>query len=140
MISRYFTYLLVLLCFKAFSQKDTIKLNKSKFLNEYGKQLISKICISQDYHNNLLIRGQSGKLFLVDSTQQEKIVYVSWANGYSSVGELKFNKPYGIWLVYDRRNRLRKRMEFLDERTLLYIQKFDKHGRMIYSSWNDAPF
>jgi hypothetical protein len=100
-------------------------------LNDFN-ETISKIRISNNFSNDLILKGQKGQLFLIDSIQEIKIVYVRWENGYSSYGKLKNGSPVEYWHIYDNKNRLRKYIRFgYTNNAILFYRKYNKRGKLI---------
>jgi hypothetical protein len=118
-----------------YSQND----NKNQL--EKGRKIIEQNLLNKYYSNKFIVDNTKGELYKIDSLPNYEIVLVKWENGYFSIGKINSGHAYGEWNTYDKKNRLRKRVMFGgDGDMLLYIQEFDKKGRLITNSSSSVPF
>lgn len=85
-----------------------------------------------NYTNTRVLQNTKGNLYVLNETVDYKHIIVKWENGFTSIGLFKNDKEIGTWYLYDKKNRLTKRIVYSENgNSILTIDKFNKKGQLI---------
>ncbi len=124
-------YILSVIIFLLTSCATMDKRGKTPILNKTIEDIyLSK---TSDYKNTVMLKDVKGNLYVLNETGEYKQVMIKWDNGFTSLGIINNNnKEAGKWYLYDKKNRLIKRVVYSENgNSILTIDKFNRKGELI---------
>lgn len=88
------------------------------------------ILFMKDYKNDLLMKGATGKTYLLMQEGNNVLVYIKWSKDYYTVGTLVNNKENGHWYVFGKNEVIRKDV-FYSNGEANQVTEFDDKGKEI---------